>query len=153
MSQLVQINQTVASIYTAQKMTFSMKNFFSKYDQICSFLRIWSHLLKKSLMEKFIFCSVLLTLSSTLLIFKEYWSLLLPISSWKTLFFVRYRMNSMTPWILLQLEIWLKSTKGWQKYDFIWFRNSHTSSTTDGTLRYQNCNNKQIVKREPKIVN
>ena len=25
---------------------------------ICSFLRIWSHLLKKSLMEKFIFCAV-----------------------------------------------------------------------------------------------
>ena len=32
-----------------------MKDFFSKCDQICSFLRIWSHLLKKSLMENFIF--------------------------------------------------------------------------------------------------
>ena len=44
---------------TAQKMKFSIKDFFSKCDQICSFLRIWSHLLKKSLMENFIFCAVL----------------------------------------------------------------------------------------------
>ena len=35
-----------------------MKDFFSKCDQIRSFLRIWSHLLKKSLMENFIFCAV-----------------------------------------------------------------------------------------------
>ena len=41
----------------AQKMKFSIKNFFSKYDQIRSFLRIWSHLLKKSLMENFVFCA------------------------------------------------------------------------------------------------
>ena len=32
-----------------------MKDFFSKCDQIRSFLRIWSHLLKKSFMENFIF--------------------------------------------------------------------------------------------------
>ena len=38
--------------YTAQKMKFS-------WDQIRSFLRIWSHLLKKYLMENFIFCAVL----------------------------------------------------------------------------------------------
>ena len=43
---------------TAQKMKFSIKNFFSECDQIRSFLRIWSHLLKKSLMENFIFCAV-----------------------------------------------------------------------------------------------
>ena len=41
---------------TAQKMKFSIKDFFSKCDQIRSFLRIWSHWLKKSLMENFIFC-------------------------------------------------------------------------------------------------
>ena len=44
--------------HTAQKMKFSMKNFFSKCDQIRRKLRIWSHLLKKSLMENFIFCTV-----------------------------------------------------------------------------------------------
>ena len=43
---------------TAQKMKFSSKDFFSKCDQIRSFLQIWSHLLKKSLMENFIFCVV-----------------------------------------------------------------------------------------------
>ena len=32
-----------------KKMKFSIKDFFRKYEQICSFLRIWSHLLKKSL--------------------------------------------------------------------------------------------------------
>ena len=38
-----------------KKMKFSIKDFFSKCDQIRSFLRIWSHLLKKSLMKNFIF--------------------------------------------------------------------------------------------------
>ena len=41
-----------------KKMKFSIKAFFSKCNQIRSFLRIWSHLLKKSLMENFIFCAV-----------------------------------------------------------------------------------------------
>ena len=39
-------------------MKFSIRDFFSKCDQIRSFLRIWSHLLKKSLMENFTFCAV-----------------------------------------------------------------------------------------------
>ena len=39
-------------------MKFSIKDFFSKYDQIRRKLRIWSQLLKKSLMENFIFCAV-----------------------------------------------------------------------------------------------
>ena len=43
---------------TAQKIKLSIKDFFSKCDQIRSFLRIWSHLLRKSLMENFIFCAV-----------------------------------------------------------------------------------------------
>ena len=42
----------------AQEMKFSIKDLFSKYDQIRSFLRIWSHLLTKSLMKNFIFCAV-----------------------------------------------------------------------------------------------
>ena len=37
---------------------FSIKDFFNKCDQISRKLRIWSHLLKKSLMEYFIFCAV-----------------------------------------------------------------------------------------------
>ena len=44
---------------TTQKMKFSIKDFYSKCDQIRSFLRIiWSHLLEKTLMENFIFCKV-----------------------------------------------------------------------------------------------
>ena len=39
-------------------MKFSIKDFFIKCDQIPSYLRIWSHLLKKSLMDNFIFCAV-----------------------------------------------------------------------------------------------
>ena len=44
--------------HTVQKMKFSIMDFFSKCEQIRSFLRIWSHLLKKSWMETFIFCTV-----------------------------------------------------------------------------------------------
>ena len=40
------------------KMRFSIKDFLWKWDQICRFLRILSHFLKKSLMENFIFCAV-----------------------------------------------------------------------------------------------
>ena len=39
-------------------MKFSIKDFFGKRDQIRIFLRIWSHLMKKSLMENFILCAV-----------------------------------------------------------------------------------------------
>ena len=38
---------------TVQKMKFSIKNFLSKCNQICSFLRIWSRLLKRSSMKNF----------------------------------------------------------------------------------------------------
>ena len=46
-------------IYTAQKMKFSIKYFFSKCDQIRSYLRIWSNILKKSLMENLIFYAMI----------------------------------------------------------------------------------------------
>ena len=48
-------------LFTAQKMKFSIKDFFSKYDEIRRKLRIWPHLLKKSLMENFIFCTVVVS--------------------------------------------------------------------------------------------
>ena len=41
--------------FIAQKIKFFVKDFFSKCDQIRSFLQIWSHLAKKSLIENFIF--------------------------------------------------------------------------------------------------
>ena len=50
------------TIVSAQKMKFSTKDFFSKGDQIGrKLLRIWSHLLQKSLMDNFIFCEVKVT--------------------------------------------------------------------------------------------
>ena len=43
---------------TTPKRKISVRDFFSKCDRIRSFLRIWSHLLKKFLMESFIFSAV-----------------------------------------------------------------------------------------------
>ena len=51
-------DQNKNEFHTAQKMKFFIKVFFSKCDQICRKLRIWSHLLKKSFMENFIICAV-----------------------------------------------------------------------------------------------
>ena len=46
------------AVPTVQKMKLSIKDFFSKCDQIRRKVRIWSYLLKKSFMENFIFCAV-----------------------------------------------------------------------------------------------
>ena len=63
--------------YTAQKMKFAIKDFCSKCDQICRKLRIWSHLLKKSLMENFVFCAVvsfvLITWQNVPALFKSFY--------------------------------------------------------------------------------
>ena len=48
----------IGSSNPIQKMKFSIMNFWSKCDQIHRKLRIWSHLLNKSVMKNFIFCSV-----------------------------------------------------------------------------------------------
>ena len=45
--------------FSAQKLKFSIKDFFIKCDQICSFMWSWSYLLKKSLMENFNFFTVI----------------------------------------------------------------------------------------------
>ena len=42
----------------AQKWSFPLNDFFSKFEQIRNFLRICVHLLNKSSMENFIFCAV-----------------------------------------------------------------------------------------------
>ena len=66
---------------SAQKMKFSIKDLVNKCDQIRNFLRIWSHLLKKPLMENFIFCAVsfevvlkllLLTLNNCFAVLRRY---------------------------------------------------------------------------------
>ena len=50
--------------FTAQKVKFSIKDFSSKCDQILRKLRIWTHLLEKSLMENFIFRAVVVLVKS-----------------------------------------------------------------------------------------
>ena len=56
--QYANVLELVYYLITAQKGKFSIMNFFSKCDQIRRKLRIWSHLLQKSLMDNFIFCAV-----------------------------------------------------------------------------------------------
>ena len=51
-------SRLILAALTAQKMKFFITDFYSKCDQICRKLRIWSHLPKKSVMENFIFCPV-----------------------------------------------------------------------------------------------
>ena len=58
-------------LFTAQKMNFSIKDSFSNYDQIRSFLRNWSTLLAKFLMEKLIFCTVF-SVEGLLLVYMTY---------------------------------------------------------------------------------
>ena len=48
----------INSPYHCTKIKFSIEDFFSKCDRIGSFLWIWSHLLKRSLKQNFIFCAV-----------------------------------------------------------------------------------------------
>ena len=62
---------------TAQKIKFSIKDFFHKCDQIRRFLRICSHLLKKFLMENFIFCAVQCMMKATLIVHTRLLSLIL----------------------------------------------------------------------------
>ena len=50
------LGMPISSKWTAQKMKFSIKDFFSKCDQIRSFQRIWCHLLMKYLLENSILC-------------------------------------------------------------------------------------------------
>ena len=50
------VKRTSATLH--KKIKFSVKDFFSKCDQIRKKLRIWSHLQKKSLIENFTFCAV-----------------------------------------------------------------------------------------------
>ena len=56
---------TLFCTFTAQKMKFSITDFFSKCDQICRELRIWSHLQEKSALKNFIFCVVSVSLTMT----------------------------------------------------------------------------------------
>ena len=70
MSSKKTLQASIDYVFTAQKIKFSIKDFFNKCDQIRRKLRIWSHLLKKSLMQNFIFCAALETFNSRMSIRK-----------------------------------------------------------------------------------
>ena len=64
---IFEINENVAltfsrKVFFAKSLhkhwSFSIKDIFSKCDQIRRKLRIWSHFLRKSILENFIFCAV-----------------------------------------------------------------------------------------------
>ena len=62
-------------------MKFSIKVFFSKCDQIRRKLRIWSHLLKKTLMENFISCGMMGANTSKPVFYATYTNTQLPMPS------------------------------------------------------------------------
>ena len=61
---------------------FSVKGFFSNCEKICRKLQICSHLLRKSLMENFVFCAVQFKQSSSLYSGGGWYMQCLDISSW-----------------------------------------------------------------------
>ena len=65
----------VVKQFTAQKIKSSIMDFFSKCDQIRSFLRTWPHLLKKSKMENFIFFTTDETAYSDTICWRICWSI------------------------------------------------------------------------------
>ena len=56
-------------------MKFSIKEFVGKCNQVRSFLRIWSRLLKKFLMENFIFWAVMLMMAQPRALQQNFWKL------------------------------------------------------------------------------
>ena len=85
--------------------SFSIKDFFSKFDQIHRKLRIWSHLLKISLMENFIFFTLMKILSLT----SQWWpncGLLITFTVWKVSVFrvFLFRIFLHSDWIWRDAE-------------------------------------------------
>ena len=97
--------KTFLTRHTEQKMNFSFKDLFSKCDQIHRKLRILSHLLMKSLKEKFIFCAVTDAFRRSLqqLLLKEIFN---EVAIYSQFIFV-WRYNT-----YISLEI-IKSSSGW----------------------------------------
>ena len=139
--------------YTAQKMKFSIKDFFSKCDQIRSSLRIWSHLPKKSLMENFIFCAVIMEAGSinyngrcrsiSVVCYGAIWATFKPklrkknTPKKKLLYFKKW--NFLAP-KKLNKKIFIEKLDSWGK--FIIYRllkySKHISKTAPSKIHFQN---------------
>ena len=94
---------------TAQKVKFSIKDFFSKYDQTRSFSQIWSHLLKKSLIKNFIFCaarykSIKKTFSQTWLVLRLDNYFLIPKKD-TAFIYIRKRLLNITVFNLCMMRV------------------------------------------------
>ena len=87
-----------------KKMKFSIKEFSSKYDQIRS-----SHLLKKSLMENFIFCAVKRLFSFTYLksTLKEIWKSTYVFVFIQKQYFERFAFLISRIFVLFTREVWI----------------------------------------------
>ena len=68
-SRITYLKQISSLAYTAEKIEFSIADFFRKCDRMGRKLRIWSRLLKKSLTENFIFCAVIIKYCGLKLLF------------------------------------------------------------------------------------
>ena len=55
---MIQVVTNIVEGTVQKKNKVSIKDFFSKCDQIHSFWQIWLHLLKKFLIDNFFFCAV-----------------------------------------------------------------------------------------------
>ena len=86
-------------------MKFSIKDFFSKCDQIRNFLRIWSHLLKKSIISNFIFCAVDTTMSKLLECRVDSSTLLILRTHWRVIFGKVIRCSTLRLWVGLTISI------------------------------------------------
>ena len=90
---IVQLSSFLAFVlktfsFTAQKLKFSIRDFFSKFDQIRKKLQIWSHLLKKSLKTSFFvqfFFDLLGNFSIYLCLAMEKWLSICDTFIWETL--------------------------------------------------------------------
>ena len=109
---------------TVQKMKFSIKDFFSKCDQIRRKLRIWSHLLKKSLMKNFIFFAVFGFQDFIFNVFNRFFLTLsvLPNESIKT-FVLKdhiFHQNMIPLMFFLSSVAWVSQNMGHKLTFFIW---------------------------------
>ena len=105
------------SVVTALKMKFSIKDFFSKCDQIRSFLQIWSHLLKKSFNGKLHFCAVWYSQrrsrDSNKHIRERALKQQLSVAASETLFHFKFFYNmNLTLYILRSIRVCLDCSKG-----------------------------------------
>ena len=89
-----------------KKMKFSIKDFFSKWDQIRRKLRIWSHLLKKLLMETsfFVQCKNAFYLSYSLMFYNFLLLLKFQFTGVNASYFEKVKLKKVLAFLLYSLK-------------------------------------------------